>query len=176
MSAIYLSGMFACPLGAVTGAEPLLQNLWTGDGVPLAESSLLLLGVGSLGLSSSSDFLHSSLHFLELLSSLLALDGSELVSEEEGLGVVLLSSVGIIVDASKSGGSATTELGVESENGDVLWLGVEHLSELLLDGGLGDGSLIRVDQLNNDLLSLHERVLDESSGVADNVFLFVGHA
>ena len=45
MSAIYLSGMFACPLGAETGAEPLLQNLWTEDGVPQAESLLLLLGV-----------------------------------------------------------------------------------------------------------------------------------
>ena len=174
MSAIYLSGMFACPLGTETGAEPLLQNLRTGNVSPQAESLLLLLGVGSLGLGSSSDFLHSSLHFLELLSSLLALDGSELVSEKEGLGVVLLSSVGIIVDASESGGSATTELGVESENGDVLWLGVEHLGELLLDNNLGDGSLIRVDQLNNDLLSLQEWVLDESSGVADDVFGF-GH-
>ena len=140
----------------------------------MVRSCLFLVLVGSLGLGSSSDFFHSSLHLFELLSSLLALDGSDLVSEKEALGVVLLSGVSVIVDASKSGRSASTELRVESEDGDQLWLGVEHLGELLLDNNLGDGSLIRVDQLNNDLLSLQEWVLDESSGVADDVFGF-GH-
>ena len=110
-----------------------------------------------------------------MLSSSLSSNGSEFVSEEHALGIVLLSGVGIIIDAGESGGSATTELGVESEDGDVLRLGVEHLAELLLDGSLRDGSLIRMDQLDDDLLSLQKWVLDESSGVADDVFFLLRH-
>jgi hypothetical protein len=183
MSAIYLSGMFACYMsknGATTPTKWTFQELVHEDKQKgyksfRNRSSLLTGRVGSLGFGDTSDFLHSTLHFLEHLSSLLGLLGSEFISEEHALGVALLSGVNIIVDAGESGGSTTTELGVESEDGDSFWLNLEHSFKLGLNGNLGDGSLIWMDKLNNELLSLEEWVVDHLSSVEDELFLLVGH-
>ena len=186
MSAIYLSGMFACYMsknGATTPTKWTFQKLVHEDKQKgyksfRNRSSLLTGRVGSLGLSDTSDFLHSTLHFLQHLSScLLWWDLSEFISKEHALGVALLSGVNIIVDAGESGGSTTTELGVESEDGDSFWLNLEHSFKLGLNGNLGDGSLIWMDKLNNELLSLEEWVVDHLSGVKDELFFlfFIGH-
>jgi hypothetical protein len=144
--------------------------------------SLLLFtgGVGGLCFGGTSDLVHSSLHFLELLSSLLADDGEELVSSEIGLHVALLSGIERVVNESESGRSTTSELGLESEHGDGLFLVLEHNGKLGLDGSLGDGSLIGMNQLNLELSSLQERVVDHLSGIKDELlvglnFGFISH-
>ena len=107
-----------------------------------------------------------------MLSSLLALLVDELVSEEESLLIALLSGIKRVVDESESGGSASSKFTLKSEDGDALVLALEHGGELGLDGGLGYGSLIWVDQLNLKLSSLQERVVDHLSGVKNK---FLGH-
>ena len=84
--------------------------------------------------------------------------------------IALLSGIKRVVDKSESGGSASSELALKSEDGDALVLGLEHGGELGLDGGLGNGSLIWVDQLNLKLSSLQERVVDHLSSVKNEFF------
>ena len=139
-------------------------------GLSLWRSLLLTTGVGSLGFGGTSDSLHSTLHFLELLSSLLALGADDLVSNQVLLGVALLPGIEGVVDESETGGSASSELALQAEDGDVLVLGLEHRGELGLDGSLGDGSLVWVDELNLELSSLEKWVVDHLSGVK-NEFL-----
>ncbi len=62
--------------------------------------------------------------------------GQETYTSEHLLAVELLSSVKRIIDEGEAGGSATTELGLETENRNVLILGLEGLSELGLDVSL----------------------------------------
>lgn len=57
-------------------------------------------------------------------------------SSEHLLAVELLSGIEGIVDEGEAGGSATTELGLEAENRNVLLLGLKGLSELGLDVSL----------------------------------------
>ena len=54
-------------------------------------------------------------------------------SSKHLLGVEFLSSVKCIIDESEAGRSATTELGLEAENRNVLILGLHGLRELSLD-------------------------------------------
>ena len=125
-------------------------------------SSLLFTGVGSLAFSGTSDFVHSTLHFLLLLSGLsLGFILEEFISSEVALGVVGLSSINAVVDESISGGSATTELGLHTEDSNLLILGLEGSGELLLDCGLGYTSAIWVDNLEEHLLSGEKWVIDE---------------
>ena len=126
--------------------------------------SLLLCFTGVHGscFSGTSDLVHSTLHFLKLLSGLLlGFILEEFVSSEVALGVVGLSSINAVVDESISGGSATTELGLHAEDGDLLILGLEGTGELFLDSSLGYTSGIWVDNLEEHLLSGEEWVRDE---------------
>lgn len=133
--------------------------------------SLLLFtsGVGSLGLGGTSALVHSTLHFLELLSSLLALLDQKFVSLQKSLLIALLSGIKRVVNKGESGRSATSELGLHAEHRDALLLVLEHDGELLLDGGLGDGSLVGMNQLNLELSSLQERVVDHLSGIQNEL-------
>ena len=70
-------------------------------------------------------------------------------SSEHLLAVVLLSSVKRIIEEGEASGSATTELGLETENRNVLLLGLQGLGQLGLDVTLGDVRLFGVDQLNH---------------------------
>jgi hypothetical protein len=75
-------------------------------------------------------------------------------SSEHLLAVKLLSSVKRIVDEGEARGSATSELGLQTENGNVLLLDLEGLGQLALDVTLGDVSLLGVDQLNHLLFTV----------------------
>ena len=133
-------------------------------------SLLLLTSGGSSSLGNTSDLVLSALDFLLLLSSdLWLLDES--VSSEVSLGVVLLLGIEGVVDESESGGSASSELGVASEDGDGLSLCLEHGGELLLHLNLGDVGHVWMDHLNHKLLSSEKWVLDHLSGV-ENEFTF----
>ena len=73
----------------------------------------------------------------------------ETYTSEHLLAVELLSSVKRIVDESEASGSATTELGLEAENRNVLILGLEGLSKLALDVGLRDVGQLGVNQFDH---------------------------
>ena len=134
----------------------------------------LLLGHG-LGLIFTSGSLALSLDFLEGTSLDLTFLVDDLVSQEEFLLVELSSSLWAVVKESESSGSATSEFGVETKDGDVLWLRFEHSGKLVLDESLGDGSRFWVDKLNGNLLSAHEWVVDDLSGVEHKFTVFVSH-
>ena len=68
---------------------------------------------------------------------------------EHLLGVEFLSSVKCIVDKSEASGSATAELGLKTENRNVLLLGLEGLGQLDLDLILADVLVLRVNQLDH---------------------------
>ena len=70
-------------------------------------------------------------------------------SSEGLLAVEFLSGVNVVVDEGEASGSATTELGLQAENRNVLLLGLEGLSELGLDVSLGNVGNLRVDQLDH---------------------------
>lgn len=80
--------------------------------------------------------------------------GCETYTSEHLLAVELLSSVKRIIDESEAGRSATTELGLETENRNVLILGLEGLSELALDVGLRDVGRLGVNQFDHLLARL----------------------
>ena len=86
---------------------------------------------------------------------------SETYSDKLGLGGVHLLSVEVVVDKSKAGASATTELCLEAEHGDTLFLGLHHLSELLLDLRLRDVGHLGVDKI--DSLNSHKWVRLDST-------------
>ena len=73
----------------------------------------------------------------------------ETYTSEHLLAVELLSSVKRIVDESEASGSATTELGLETENRNVLILGLEGLSKLALDVSLRDVGQLGVNQFDH---------------------------
>ena len=75
-------------------------------------------------------------------------------SSEHLLAVVLLSRVKRIIDEGEASGSATTELGLEAENRNVLLLDLQGLGELGLDVSLGDVRLFGVNELNH-LFAVH---------------------
>ena len=75
--------------------------------------------------------------------------GCETYTSEHLLAVELLSSVKRIIDEGEAGGSATTELGLETENRNVLILGLEGLSKLALDVGLRDVGQLGVNQFDH---------------------------
>lgn len=79
-------------------------------------------------------------------------------SSEHLLAVVLLSSVNGVVDEGEAGGSATTELGLEAENRNVLLLRLEGNSKLGLDVSLGHVRELRVNQLNHLYITLLGRL------------------
>ena len=80
-------------------------------------------------------------------------------SSKHLLAVVLLSRVEGIIDKSEAGRSATTELGLESENRNVLLLGLEGLSKLDLDVSLGHVRQLGVYQLNDLLVLLDDFII-----------------
>ena len=75
--------------------------------------------------------------------------GCETYTSKHLLAVELLSSVKRIIDEGEAGGSATTKLGLETENRNVLILGLEGLSELALDVGLRDVGQLGVNQFDH---------------------------
>ena len=75
--------------------------------------------------------------------------GWETYTSKHLLAVELLSSVKRIIDEGEASGSATTELGLETENRNVLILGLEGLSKLALDVGLRDVGQLGVNQFDH---------------------------
>ena len=87
--------------------------------------------------------------------------------DEVGLGVVLLARIDVVVDSDEAGASAATELGLDAENCDSVFRGLELLGDVGFDVGLLDAGKLRVDQL--DGLAAKKTVSAEKSGRASNL-------
>jgi hypothetical protein len=78
-------------------------------------------------------------------------------SSEHLLAVVFLSGINVVIDKSEAGSSATTELGLKTEDGNGLLLALEALGKLGLDVFLGHVGKLGVDELNNLIRELEEK-------------------
>lgn len=99
-----------------------------------------------------------------------ALDlGSVAVSDQAVDGLESLHSLGGLVDESESGASATTELGLDTEDGNLLLAGLVQLGEAITELILGDVGPVGVQDVNDHLLAAKERVGDELASTQDDV-------
>lgn len=88
------------------------------------------------------------------------MEGESTYVVESHLRVVSLLGIEVIIDKGHSAGSATTELGVEADDGDGLFLGFEHSGKLGLNLSLGNVGELGVDHF--DTLIIQKR-LDRGS-------------
>ena len=70
-------------------------------------------------------------------------------SSKSVFGFVLQEIVVVVVDQAESGSSATTEVGVEAEENDVLNISLELLGNEFTDSFLGDISLAGVEDFQD---------------------------
>lgn len=108
--------------------------------------------IKDLGLLLSSLDLGSVLLFLDLLSGGLDL-GNNGVSDQSVLWLKLLGLIKRVVDQTEASGLATTELGLEAEDEQSLWVvDLVHLAELFLQFSVLQGLSAWVKNIND----LHE--------------------
>ena len=70
-------------------------------------------------------------------------------SSKSVFGFVLQEIIVVVIDQAESSSSATTEMGVEAEDDDVLGVGLELLGDELRDSFLGDISLAGVEDFQD---------------------------
>jgi hypothetical protein len=73
--------------------------------------------------------------------------GAETESDEAVQRLELLHGLGGVVDESETSGLATTELGAETEDGDLVLLGLVEATELLTELILGDVGAVGVEDV-----------------------------
>lgn len=82
-----------------------------------------------------------------LLSAGLLDLGGLAVADEPVVGLELLHGLGAVVDEGEAGALATTVLGAETEDGDLVLLGLVELGELLAELILGDVRAVGVEDV-----------------------------
>jgi hypothetical protein len=91
-----------------------------------------------------------------LLSAGLLDLGSLAVTDESVVGLELLHGLGAVVDEGKAGALATTVLGAETEDGDLVLVGLVQLGELLAELILGDVRAVGVQDVTvQQIISPH---------------------
>ena len=73
--------------------------------------------------------------------------GSKANTDQSVLRLELLHGLGGVVDESEASGLAATELGSETEDGDLILLGFVHAAELLTELLLGDVGTVGVEDI-----------------------------
>lgn len=73
--------------------------------------------------------------------------GGETNPHQSVLGLELLHGLGGVIDESEAGGLAATELGSETEDGDLVLLGLVERTELLTELLLGDVGTVGVEDV-----------------------------
>ena len=81
-----------------------------------------------------------------LAGSLLDLGGGTNADQTVG-GLELLQGLGGVVDQSESSGLATTVLGAETEDGDLVLVGLVQVGQLLAELILGDVGAVGVEDI-----------------------------
>ena len=73
--------------------------------------------------------------------------GGHANSDEPVLGLELLHGLGRVIDKGETSGLATTEVGAETEDGDLVLLGLVEATELLTELLLGDVGAVGVEDV-----------------------------
>lgn len=73
--------------------------------------------------------------------------GGQADADQPVVGLELLHRLGRVVDEGKAGGLAATELGPETEDADLILLGLVHAGELVAELLLGDVGAVRVEDV-----------------------------
>lgn len=73
--------------------------------------------------------------------------GGKSYPDEAVLGLELLHGLGGVVDEGEAGGLAATELGAQTEDGDLVLLGLVQAAELLAELILGDVGAVGVEDI-----------------------------
>lgn len=73
--------------------------------------------------------------------------GGKTNPDETVVGLELLHGLGGVVDEGEAGGLATTELGAQTEDGDLVLLGLVETAELLAELLLGDVGTVGVQDV-----------------------------
>lgn len=103
----------------------------------------------------------SVLALLALLSAGTLGLGGEANTDQSVLRLELLHGLGGVVDEGEAGGLAATELGSQTEDGDLVLLGLVEGAKLLAELILGDVGTVGVEDVNDHLLAAQQRVADE---------------
>jgi hypothetical protein len=85
-----------------------------------------------------------------LLSGRLLDLGGHANTDKTVVGLKLLHGLVGVVDESETGGLATTVLGAETEDGDLVLVGLVELGELLAELILGDVGTVGVEDITAD--------------------------
>jgi hypothetical protein len=95
--------------------------------------------------------------------------GGHADSDEPVLGLELLHGLGRVIDKGEASGLATTEVGAETEDGDLVLLGLVEATELLTELLLGDVGAVGVEDITAEEISvsLTCSLIRESSGHRD---------
>jgi len=129
---------------------------------PEKASRLFLLLLGStLDLRRSTQSLLSVLSLLALLSAWLLNLVGESNTNQSVMGLELLQGFWGIVDESETSCLSATELSLETENVDLVLVGLVHFGELASEFILGDVGSVWVEDINDHLLSAEEGVANE---------------
>jgi hypothetical protein len=94
-----------------------------------------------------------------LLSAGLLDLGGLAVTDEPVVGLELLHRLGAVVDEGEASGLATTVLGAETEDGDLVLVGLVELGELGAELILGDVGTVGVEDVAVCPLDLHLYIL-----------------
>ena len=109
--------------------------------------------------------------------------GGHAVPHQPVVGLELLHGLGAVVDESKAGALAATEVCLEAEDGDILLLGLVELAELATELILGDVGTVGVEDVavcpldlgslhpasRTGVLHLHNHLAAAEEGVADEL-------
>lgn len=124
---------------------------------------LQLLSLKKLSLLSATDLLCLVLKILlHTATTTVDLLGSKASTVKTIVGLELLKGSFVVIDETEASGAATTEGRLEAEEGDAL--SISNLvcsSKLSLDLLAARGSSTRVNNINDELLTLEERVVEE---------------
>jgi len=110
---------------------------------------LLLLGLLALDLLGTTEGLLAVLALLPLLPGGTLGLGGKTNADKTVLGLELLHGLGGVVDESETSGLAATELGAETEDGDLVLLGLVETAKLLAELLLGDIGAVGVEDVTN---------------------------
>ena len=141
---------------------------------------LLLLALGSrelLGLFHTTAGLGTVLTFLQGLTGGALLLAHTVALKAVG-GFSALERSEVVIDDTEAKSGATTELGLEAEDGDAVGISdLVHGGELFLDLSSGDGTVpVGVANVDDELTALKEGVLLEALGADGEVSLLLSRS
>jgi len=140
-----------------------------------ANDLFVLLLARTLDLRRSPESLLSVLALLALLSAGLLNLVRESNTDQSVVWLEFLQGLGRVVNQGETSCLSTTKLGLQTENIDLVLVGLVELGELGSEFVLGDVGTVWVEDINNHLLAAEEGVANELARSQSNGLLTVRH-